>query len=1079
VAAGKHCLYLAAGLAVALLVCGRAPAAVVRDGTVGPPATVQPVGPAYVIPETMGHLQGVNLFHSFAQFDLTSSQSATFTAVSPVDNVISRVTGGSLSSIDGTLTSAIPGADFFFINPNGVMLGPNAQIHVDGSLHFSTADALRFQDGAVFYADPTRGSVLTSSPPSAFGFLAPNAASITIQSQLVPAAGTLTIPSDATLTFVGGGIDMSAAVLGAPPNRINLASVASAGDATLEGGGIDVSGFSELGDIRLDAGSLVDSKEVFIRGGRLVIQDAIISPGSLSLFGLGPSSNGGQVDVRVSGDLEISGSGTLFGSLTPGILTFTSLAGGVVPSIRVQAGGAATLTGFAAISSQKGGIGSPGAVDVSAHSLSVLDGAQINTINFAGGPGPSLAVTADSLLLSGAGSALTAQSQDAAGFFLTDAGSLAVTADQLTVARGAEITTDSFTFGSGGKLTVIAGDAVLSGTGKIASQSVIAGNAGDIEIHARTLTLGDSFQISATTAGVGDAGKVAVAASGSIAVSGSNSGIFSTAFDVRPSDLDHYANFVGLANFADLLPLVGVTSLDELLGALGIDDSPGNAGTISIATPSLRMSGDTRVDSSTFGDGNAGGVVANLGALALMDGAQIRSRSGGILRTTGELVVGTGHGGTVVVNATGNVEVSGRSPAGPSSALSTTTFGSGDGGEVFLRGNQIAIDDGGAVTSETSGSGRAGAISVDASRQVTIDNGRISTATSAAGAAGSIVIGTPLLAVSNGGIIDSSTTAAGNAGTVTANLDTLNVTGGGQIRSRSGVDGVVGTGNAGRVNLSATDSISVSGLSPDGTGSAVSTSTIGPANGGAITLNAGDLVEVTNGGAITADSIPADPLGGSGLAGDINVTSGQDIVLGNGGLVSTRAQTSDGGNINLSAPNVIQLTSSEISTSVESGLGGGGNINLDPKFITLNHSQIVANAFGGPGGNISLTATDGIIISPDSIISASSALSTQGTIEFNSPDTDVATGIAVLPASFLDVSRLLRGGCDTAGGRASSLGVASRSTLPVHPDSYLPSFGVAGLGAGTQTASATGDVQVPHLGGGAAAISLASIGCVM
>jgi hemagglutinin-like protein len=58
-------------------------------------------GPNFMIPASVGKQVGSNLFQSFNQFNLTSSQSATFTGPPNVQNILSRVTSGSASSIDG------------------------------------------------------------------------------------------------------------------------------------------------------------------------------------------------------------------------------------------------------------------------------------------------------------------------------------------------------------------------------------------------------------------------------------------------------------------------------------------------------------------------------------------------------------------------------------------------------------------------------------------------------------------------------------------------------------------------------------------------------------------------------------------------------------------------------------------------------------------------------------------------------------------------------------------------------------------------------------------------------------------
>src|SRR5262245_53692158 len=95
---------------------------IVRDDTLGP-GRGEPVGPGfdragnradYLIRADLGEQRGGNLFHSFKFFSIGNGERATFTdqgAPDPgaIENVISRVTGGELSQIDGTLHSTIPG----------------------------------------------------------------------------------------------------------------------------------------------------------------------------------------------------------------------------------------------------------------------------------------------------------------------------------------------------------------------------------------------------------------------------------------------------------------------------------------------------------------------------------------------------------------------------------------------------------------------------------------------------------------------------------------------------------------------------------------------------------------------------------------------------------------------------------------------------------------------------------------------------------------------------------------------------------------------------------------------------------
>src|SRR6266853_19552 len=115
-------------------------AGLVTDGTVGAAGAIGKVGGNFAIPQTLGTKVGGNLFHSFSQFDLSAGESATFSGPNDVSNILARVTGGSASSIDGTIRSTIPNANLFLINPSGVLFGPNAKLEVDGSFAATTAD---------------------------------------------------------------------------------------------------------------------------------------------------------------------------------------------------------------------------------------------------------------------------------------------------------------------------------------------------------------------------------------------------------------------------------------------------------------------------------------------------------------------------------------------------------------------------------------------------------------------------------------------------------------------------------------------------------------------------------------------------------------------------------------------------------------------------------------------------------------------------------------------------------------------------------------------------------------------------
>ena len=113
---------------------------------------------------------------------------------------------------------------------------------------------------------------------------------------------------------------------------------------------------------------------------------------------------------------------------------------------------------------------------------------------------------------------------------------------------------------------------------------------------------------------------------------------------------------------------------------------------------------------------------------------------------------------------------------------------------------------------------------------------------------------------------------------------------------------------------------------------------------------------------------------------------------------------------------------------------------MDSALVALNNSQISANAFGGPGGNVRITA-DAFLVSTTSSVTASSTLSTPGTIDIQAPITDLSGSLAPLPEAIVQATALLHQSCVTrfAVGKPSSLVATGREGLPWEPGSFMPS----------------------------------------
>ncbi len=130
-------------------------------------------------------------------------------------------------------------------------------------------------------------------------------------------------------------------------------------------------------------------------------------------------------------------------------------------------------------------------------------------------------------------------------------------------------------------------------------------------------------------------------------------------------------------------------------------------------------------------------------------------------------------------------------------------------------------------------------------------------------------------------------------------------------------------------------------------------------------------------------------------------------------------------------------------------------MNIDPLYVLLQNSQILAQAVQGPGGNITINITNGGLFLPDanSTISASSQFGVNGTVTIQNPNAPAGGQIQPLGKSPLLATSLLNQRCAAlAGGEFSSFTVAGRDSLPTEPGSWLASplaLGLAGTGGGT------------------------------
>ena len=376
----RACLMAAAALIV-LLLCptasvAQAPA-ITADGTLG--TVVGRFGDAYSI--DAGTIRGNNLFHSFSLFNVPTGGSATFLGPSSIANILSRVTGGQQSIIDGLISTraAMPNANFFLLNPSGVLFTSGASLDVGGAFRVSTADNIRLADGAIFSATPVAGelSQLTSAPPQAFGFLSSAPAPISVQ------GAVLAVDPGQTLALVGGDVQIDGGVLIAPGGLVQIGSVASPGNALLNAQDLNLGSFASLGQVSISGGGitagttfaptfdpLLGGGTVVIRSGKLILDSgAVLLTDTVDAAGAPVG-----IDLRATDSIVLG---------TGATIRTESLGAGDASGISIATGNL-TVTDFSAIGSLGIGAGRTGNIDINVGSADILNGTIRTSSNASG-----------------------------------------------------------------------------------------------------------------------------------------------------------------------------------------------------------------------------------------------------------------------------------------------------------------------------------------------------------------------------------------------------------------------------------------------------------------------------------------------------------------------------------------------------------------------------------------------------------------------------------------------------------------------------------------------------------------------
>jgi filamentous hemagglutinin family protein len=387
--------------------------------------------------------------------------SAAFNNAGDIANIFSRVTGSSISSIDG-LISANGAANLFLINPNGIIFGENASLNLGGSFFASTADSLLFEGNTEFSAsNPQAPPLLEVSIPIGVNFR-DNPGDITVNQSI------LEVNPGENLALVGGNLSIEGGELGliaAPGGRIELGGLTEAGEVGInENNSLTFPENVARGDVTLSNFALIDVSSdgegfIAVNANNLELLGASSLEGGIASELGNANAQAGDVILNATGEISLKQSSQVVNRVNENAI-------GNSGNINIQTG-SLTVLEESLLSASAFGQGNAGNISVTANNISLTTGAQFNTATFGQGDAGNIVVNAsDSISLDG-----EAQDASLSGFTtevtsegIGNGGDINVATKSLSLTNGAKLNSLSSGQGNSGNIFVNATDGVTLNT---------------------------------------------------------------------------------------------------------------------------------------------------------------------------------------------------------------------------------------------------------------------------------------------------------------------------------------------------------------------------------------------------------------------------------------------------------------------------------------------------------------------------------------------------------------------------------------------------------------------------------------
>ena len=595
-----------------------------------------------VVEITGGETRGSNLFHSFQEFSIPAGNEAFFNNESEIANIFSRVTGNTVSQIDG-LIRANGSANLFLINPAGIIFNKNASLDIGGSFLATTANSIQFNDGEFSAIAPVEKPILTISVPIGLSF--DESSGEIINNSVANERRGLEVATGNNITLLGGNINFEGGAVIAPGGRIDLGGLSAAGTVNIaDDGSLTFPENLTKADLSLEAG-IVD-----VRG------------------------SGGSININVDNfELKTGDLGSSF--VAAGIPTGSTVTEAQAGDITIDTTNKIVINDSTVANVvELDTVGNAGGIKINTGSLSLTNGAQVNASTFGQGNAGQVKITAqDTIAIGGENLEGSPSGVDSSVDFEAtgNAGGVSIKTSSLSLINGGFINASTFSQGNAGLVKVNAQNTIvidgessqgfISGIGSQVNFEA-KGDAGGVNLTTGSLSLMNGGVIDASTFGQGNAGTLEIMAKDTIVIDGESSQGF-------------------------------ISSIGSTVGSTTINsEATGNAGGIRITTKSLFLSNGGQVDASTFGQGNAGTLEIMAKDTISIDG---KSLEGSVSIAASKVLPGAvGNAGGVKIT-TGFLSLTNGGQANAS------TLGQGNAGELIVKADSLRLDNNAKIIAAT------------------------------------------------------------------------------------------------------------------------------------------------------------------------------------------------------------------------------------------------------------------------------------------------------------------------------------------------------------------------------------------